>query len=78
MSLTVATTTTFTFSMPWRRDNFHCLSYDKLEFEFSIFTFEKEGEPSLQHVYERNIFIFKKFQNIQPGFFFFPFFLFKM
>lgn len=78
MSLTVANTT-FTFSVPWKRDNFHCLSYDKLEFKFSIFIFEKEGEPSLYfNMFVKETFLLlKKFQNIQPVFFL-SFFLYKM
>ena len=79
MSLTVANTT-FTFSVPWKRDNFHCLSYDKLEFELSIFIFEKEGEPSLYfNMFVKETFsLFKNSKTSKLFFFFLSFFLFKM
>lgn len=71
MSLTVADTT-FTFSVPWKRDNFHGLSYDKLEFEFSIFIFEKEGEPSLYfNMFVKETFLRLKNSKTSNLFFFF-------
>lgn len=66
---------TLTSSVPWIRDNFHCLSHEKLGFEFSIFYILKRRwiKSFFQYIFMNSIYIyhfhFFKFQNIHPPFF---------